>query len=387
MELIFLVCTCKVYNHANIYIDRPDLTRKMSCLETWVPKVIEKGYEVIFYSGGESKNYYDEQNHHLYLDADDDYDYGEKISPQFDKIKATAKWLLDNKNFDYIYLITDSDYVNINHFTKDTENRLLEYDFLSNGSGGEGFFLSKKACDILVNDPYTNVIKHSDSAIDTFFKIGINHKYDLRIGSVGSIGLNTIKSYILSENYFLIHYCTGKRMYWVDFVLSQYNNKTPIKRKIAINLPIDATVGQLVNSYPTISGGNTPLYYSFTTDKNGWEHYGAFVRSDSISSFMFGEASIYKGVFIDYHLLAEYGSDINDIVVNRVLPSIQKDGFIIFYYKENLYGYYELLKEILTKHNINFKIENNLLEKVDIEQDLIIKSEVNFNKEYIIIYG
>jgi len=28
-----------------------------------------------------------------------------------------------------------------------------------------------------------------------------------------------------------------------------------------------------------------------------------------------------------------------------------------------------------------------LLEKVDIEQDLIIKSEVNFNKEYIIIYG
>ena len=58
MKLIFLVCTCKVYNNANIYIDRPDLTRKMSCLETWVPKVIEKGYEVIFYSGGENENYY-----------------------------------------------------------------------------------------------------------------------------------------------------------------------------------------------------------------------------------------------------------------------------------------------------------------------------------------
>jgi len=387
MNLIFLVCTCKVFNHANICIDRPDLTRKMSCLETWVPKVIEKGYEVIFYSGDNETEYYDEQHKHLYLTVEDEYDYGFKPSLQHERLKATVKWTLNNKNFDYIYSITDSDYVNINHFTKDTEDKLLKYDFLSNGSGGEGFFLSKKACDILVNDPHINVIKHSDSAIDTFFKIDINHKYDLKIGSIGSIGLNTIKSYILSENYFLIHYCTGKRMYWVDFVLSQYNNKAPIKRKIAINLPIDATVGQLVNSYSTINGGNTPLYYSFTTDKNGWEHYGGFIRSDSMSSFMFGEASIYKGVFIDYHLLSVYGSNIDDIIINKVLPSIQKGGFIIFYYKENLYGYYELLKEILIKHNINFEIKNNLLEKVDIEQDLIIKSEVNFNKEYIIIYG
>ena len=171
MNLIFLVCTCKVFNHANICIDRPDLTRKMSCLETWVPKVIEKGYEVIFYSGDNETEYYDEQHKHLYLTVEDEYDYGFKPSLQYERLKAAVKWTLNNKNFDYIYLITDSDYVNINHFTKDTENKLLEYDFLSNGSGGEGFFLSKKACNVLVNDPHINVIKHSDSAIDTFFKI------------------------------------------------------------------------------------------------------------------------------------------------------------------------------------------------------------------------
>ena len=67
MKLIFLVCTCKTYSFSNIIIDRPDLTRKLSCLETWVPRVIDKGYEVIFYSGDSETEYYDEQHKHLYL--------------------------------------------------------------------------------------------------------------------------------------------------------------------------------------------------------------------------------------------------------------------------------------------------------------------------------
>lgn len=386
MKLIFLVCTCRIYNHANIYIDRPDLTRKLSCLETWVPRVVEKGHEVMFYSGDSNENYYDEQNHHLHLNVDDAYDYGIKISPQFEKIKAATKWILNNKDFTHIYLITDSDYININNFTEETANELLKYDFLSNGSGGEGFFLSKKACEILVNDPHVNTIKHSDNAIDNFFK-SIAERYDLNIGGIGSIGLNTIRSYIVGEKYFLIHYCTGKRMYWVDFVLSQYNNQTPIKRKIVFNLPIDSTAGQLVNSYKTTNNLNTPLYYSFTTDQNGWEHYGSYIRSDSISSFMFGKESIYNGIFIDYHLLLVHGDNLDNVVLNRIIPSIQKGGYIVFYYEKNPYDHYELLKDNLIKNNINFKIENNLLEKVNIEKNLIEKSGLNFDKEYLIIYG
>lgn len=387
MKLLFLVCTSKTYNNANIIIDRPDLTRKMSCLETWVPRVVEKGHEVIFYSGDSDVDYHDEQNHHLYLNVDDEYDYGIKISPQFEKIKAAAKWLLENKEFDYIYLITDSDYVNVHHLTEDILDKISQYDFLSNGSGGEGFFLSKKACEVLVNDPHVNTIKHSDNAIDNFFKVTLKDKYDLNISTIDSIGLNTIRSYILAEDCFLVHYCAGKRMYWADFILSQYSNGTPVKRKIVYNLPINSTVGQLVNSYQTANNSNTPLYYSFTTDKNGWEHCGGYIRSDTLSPFMFGKESIYNGVFIDYHLTPVYGSNLNTIVLEKIIPSIQQEGYLIFYYDKDPYGQYELLKEVLVKHNVSFKIESRLLEKANIEPELAEKSGLNFDKEYLIIYG
>ena len=384
MRLIFLVCTCKTYSFSNIYIDRPDLTRKLSCLETWVPRVIEKGHEVIFYSGDNETEYYDEQHKHLYLTADDEYDYGHKPSIQHERLKSAIKWVLNNREFDYVYTITDSDYVNISLLTDKIKENISKWDFLSNGSGGEGFFLSKKVCDILVNDPYVNELPHSDNAIHhMFFHSEICEKYNLKVNGHACAEIYTKRAYILAEKNFLTHYCNGKRMYWADFVMSNYYNGTPIQRKIIYNLPFDAIEGQSVHTYETINKSNTPKYYSQTTDKNGWEHFGKHQRSDSFCDYHFGKNSIYRGLFIDYVLLPSYDSEINNVVLNLILPSIQKDGYIVFYYEKDEYNNYELLKNCLIENNINFTIDTNPLKYFNIEEELVQKSEYLFNNEFI----
>jgi hypothetical protein len=385
MKVLFIVCTCKTYSFSNIYIDRPDLTRKLSCLETWVPRVVEKGYDVLFYSGDSETEYYDEQHKHLYLTENDSYDYGEEGKPSFhyERIKAAVKWCRNNKEFDYIFSITDSDYINIDCLTEDVLQKMSNYDFLSNGSGGEGMVFNQKTAEIFVNDPYVNKFRHSDIALDNLFRNELREKYQIRFGGLDSVGLKSIRCYILGEKNFLTHYCNGKRMYWADFILSSYNNSTPLKRKIVYNLPINAYQDSEVHTYETINKSNTPLFYSYTTDKNGWEHFGSYTRSDVNTNFIFGKNSIYNGFFIDYHLLSSFGSEINNILLNQILPSIQEGGYLIFYYEKYFCENYEILKNALIENNINFTIELNLLEHINVEDRLIKESEYSFNNEFI----
>jgi hypothetical protein len=74
---------------------------------------------------------------------------------------------------------------------------------------------------------------------------------------------------------------------------------------------------------------------------------------------------------------------INDVLLNQILPSIQEGGYLIFYYEKYFCENYEILKNILIENNINFTINSNLLEHINIEDRLIKESEYLFNNEFI----
>jgi hypothetical protein len=195
------------------------------------------------------------------------------------------------------------------------------------------------------------------------------------MGGVGTAGFDAMKSYILTENSFITHYCNGERMYWADYIMSSYSNGNPSRRKIVFNLPINGYQDQLVNTYDTVNKSKTPLFYSFTTDKNGWEHFGGYTRSDSRVGFNFGKESIYKGIFIDYWF--------GEPSIVNFKPSIQKGGFIIFYFEKDM-DLYKVFKEYLIKYDVEFTIENDsVLNHINIEDSFIQNSGYSFTNEYI----
>lgn len=371
MKILFLVLTCKTYNQSKIYIERPDLTRKLSCLETWVPRAINLGHDVIFSSGGNESDQYDEQRLHLYLTLDDSYDYGENISPQYERLKKTIEWCLNNKSFDHICFVTDSDYVNVFCLNEQVYENLKKFDFISSSSGGDGFFLSKKACEVLVYEPHENRSKYCDIALHSrFFNTEIGQQKNLKLGDLSSVKLQSRKNYILGEEYFVTHYCNGKRMYWADFVISNYYLRKPVARKVVYNLPIDVMKEEAVHTYDTTTGNKTPLFYSFYSDQNGWEYFGAHPRSSSIYNYSFSKNSLWKIVFVDFDFFGFKDNKLEGLLINQILESIQKSGYVIFYFEMNC-EYNNILIEVLNRNKIAFTLEENLFIYADLDFSVI----------------
>ena len=82
MKILFLAFTSKEYKSDpvctgghGVVSDRADLTRKLTCMETWVPRVEEHGHEVIFFQGGADKVEFDALHKTLYVTESDSYDY------------------------------------------------------------------------------------------------------------------------------------------------------------------------------------------------------------------------------------------------------------------------------------------------------------------------
>jgi hypothetical protein len=348
MKILFLVTTCKTYSFSNIFIDRPDLTRKLSCLETWVPRVIKKGHDVLFFEGDSEELIYDEQHKHLYLPINDEYDYGLKPAPQYERFKLALSWCLENLEFDYINTITDSDYVNAYLLNEDVYNKLQNHDFITSGLGGNGFYLSKNLCKHIVNEDYINEKIHSDVALH-FFVENIVNKYNIKISDFESIGLNPYYQYVSSEKCSHIHYANGKRMYYLDYLISNYYNGSKIKRKIAFDYPIDYTQREIIHTYDTIDKRNTPLYYSFTTDNDNWEFFGNINRSHSAPQhhYKVGDGVVYKGLFVNVNI-----NENEDIFINSILPSIHDEGELYFYFEND----YNHILPLLDKHNIQYTI-------------------------------
>lgn len=350
MKILFLAYTSKSYNGHGIKIDRADLTRKMSCLETWVPRIESLGHEVIFFDGSNQTQSFDGTNKTLHCIADESYDYNTdgQGSKMLERLKEAIKWCLDNKNFDYILRIDDGSYVNAYVMDKIYE-QLNDVDVLRGDGGGAGIFFSKKVCQDIINYNNDTKIGIEDQAIWSFI---YNQPYKIANSNL------LCYQYIVSENLFTIHYTNGKRMYFVDDVVSYYYQKLPIDRKVIIGYNYNHMTPMKVNSWDNTFGA-TPIFYAFDKDSNNWEHYGKLARSafEPRAVCPFVKNSI-KELFL-YDLQFDFNNANEKQTFINFLNSVKQGGNIYLFYKNNFD--LETLKTLVnieyTKDSIDLDID------------------------------
>jgi hypothetical protein len=280
LKLLILAYTSKNYKSEPAYIpydpivsDRADLTRKLPCMDTWVSRVKHNGHQVIFFDGDNNNIEYDEKNQILHLTETDVYDYfylhhQNKPSNMLKKLKQAVSWVLENIEFDYILRVDDGTYVN-SYVLENFIHTILNYDIIWSGTGGGGgIFFSKKACKELLNINNTNHLE--DVSI-------FSHFYEKKEFTMFTTKLMS-SFYNLGEKLLTIHYATGKRMYYADYVISNYYKNTKAERDIIINYPIEAGCPLNTNRVSGLNE-NTGLWYGLDRDLYNWEYYGNYARS------------------------------------------------------------------------------------------------------------
>jgi len=376
MKILFLGFTSKNYNGHGIRIDRADLTRKMSCMETWVPRIEKMGHEVIFFDGNNETQSYDEKNKILHLISNESYDYhslkDEGIgSLMYERLKEAVDWCLKNKEFDYIFRTDDGSYINsfvIDKMITDIQG----YDVVHSHGGGAGVFMSKKVCEDLINDVNEENIFIEDVTLWKFFD---KHSYKRKTSSL------LCHQYIVSEDYFSIHYTNGKRQYFVDNVISYYYDGNPLKRKVILNYPLDHGTPLLTNTWDS-DFIRTPIYYSMDKDMFNWEHYGTVARNHYAvtSECPFAKNSINELVF--YNTKFDFNKDHEKNAFNKYIESVNDNGIIYFFYKFQK----DVQKEIFDK--LTLIGENNYLEIINeyvkVENGVFIKTIKKTNNKQIL---
>lgn len=328
MKLVFLAFTSKEYDGSGIKISNALLTRKMSCMETWVPKIEALGHKVIFFGGDSDSVSYSEPDRLLRLTQSESYDHNPPIPAQkksfmFERLKAAISWVLENEEFDYVFRTDDGSY--INHYVLDDIIGTLDngnIDVLKSNGGGAGLFLSKKVCQKLIE--YNNekqVIE--DLALFQFIDQG---------NFITKTSNLLCMQYILGEKLFTIHYTNGKRQYFVDNILNYYFNQAPIKRKVIIDSDINYGNNLLIKTWGE-NRDSTPMWYSFDKDKYNWEFYGKQIRSYyCFQNFCpFGIKSIHKLIILDNSILIN-----NKNIIQDYVDAIQDGGQLIINYDEQL---------------------------------------------------
>ena len=371
-KILFLAHTSKKYDGHNITIEDSSLTRKMACLETWVPQVERFGHEVIFFQGGSNEVIYDEKNRVLHLPIGDSYDYNPpKLDPpkslMLERLIESIKWSLNNKDFDFIFRTDDGSYINAFNLNK-IYDEIKDFDFVSNSfKGGGGMFFSKKLCQDIVSINYNSEIFIEDIAI-----IDLIRKLTVKIKDTTLLQ----PQYVLGEDLFSIHYTNGKRMYFTDYTIKRYFNEDNNSRKILINYPIDSFQNDGPNTW-SYTGGLTPRWFSYTTNNLNWEHYGQLIRSNYEPRVLnpFGKNTINKLVF--YKTLFETKNNEANVLLSY-LDSINKNGELIFFLDGETEKSNEMI-EFLKSNNflvsqglsqINFIVDSN---EITQESGFIIK--------------
>ena len=382
MKILLLAFTSKIYKSEGIYTgtsfvytDRADLTRKLSCMDTWVPRVEEKGHEVIFFDGGNDELSFDVKNKILHLTCSDSYDYhylhnDNKPSHMFVRLREAIRWALQNREFDYVLRIDDGSYVNA--YALENIYPLLEgKDIAWSGyGGGGGIFFSKRACKEFITLEGTNEYHLEDM---TIFNSSLFHS-----DSFEKITTELMSStYVIGENLLTTHYSTGKRMYLADFITSAYHNNVPVPRKVILNYPLDATIPLKTN---TIDGehSNTQIWYGLDKDTYNWEYYGAYTRSGyqalpvAACYKPFGINSI-KNLFI-YNLYNSEDSSRLEQYLLYYYSTLQEKGTIYLFHNTNYQHNVTEIENILNNNNISYtKLNINI--KSSITTEYILNDE------------
>jgi hypothetical protein len=364
MKIIFLAYTSKTYNSCGIHIDRADLTRKMSCMETWVSKIESCGHEVIFFDGNNPETSFNKKTKTLHTTADESYDYDylkdKNIgSLMLERLKAAVSWVINNREFDYIFRIDDGSYVN-SYVLNEILKELKDCDVLIGTGGGAGMFLSKDVCEKLLLYKNERKIHIEDIALWDFFEAANIRK---RHSSL------LCHQYVLSENLFTIHYTNGKRQYTTDTIVSCYHNRIPIDRKVILNYNLDYLLPLRCNTWDS-DWEITPLFYSFDKDIYNWEHYGHIARSNFpvTGHCPFAEQSI-KELFF-FETFFNFNSLNEKTVFTNYIKALKQDGIMYFYYKQHQ----------LDEHILSLLKLEEATNYINIDIEHISKQEGNFYK-------
>ena len=363
-KLLVLAYTSKTYHmeciDPIIKCDNPHLTRKLLCMDTWVSRLKNLGIETIFFDGDNSEVSFDEKNQTLHLIEDDsyDYDFGDNnISHMFYKLKYAIKWALENRDFDYILRLDDGTYVNAYIIEKFLSEFVNGREMVFSGfSSGGGMFISKKTCEEL--------IKHSpknDRIEDRIIYKILNEKQIYYIGNY-----SMLSSYNLGEENVTIHYATGKRMYYIDFVISNYYNNQKFPRKIIINNNFTESGREELNTNRVnAEKSNTPVWYGLDRDKNNWEYYGNYIRSEAEIRYNFYGNEVIEKLCLFYNH-------------NYIKQLIEIDEYLSKFYRSIIpNGEILILLNTKNKDSINYVEENEfkiMLEKI---------KKANYNFEFL----
>lgn len=318
MKILFLAYTSKYYNGSGIKIENPGLTRKMSCLETWVPKIESLGHKVIFFDGGNKEVSYDKDNKILHLIANESYDYPNTGLGSFmiERLKEAVLWSLKNEEFDYIFRTDDGSY--LNHYVMDDLMKEMEgFDVLrAKFGGGGGILMSKEVCREFIKFENTSNITLEDIAFFNFLAI---KKFKTKVTNLLSC------FYILGEKLFSIHYTNGKRQYFVNNILDYYYGGNPVDRKVVVNSP--ANFGKLfpVKTWNWDWGG-TPFWYSYEKDIYNWEYYTGQTRCqyEHRQCCPFGEGALSRLMFYNFDYNLEHQPE--EAVFREHISSLKENG-------------------------------------------------------------
>jgi hypothetical protein len=356
-KILFLGHTSKVYDGHLIKIDRSDLTRRMSCLETWVPEIEQNGHEVIFFEGNSEKIKYDEVNRLLSLPIQGDYDYNPpRVDPprslMLDRLIAAIDWSLKNKEFDFIFRTDDGSYINSFVLDKIYEE-IEDFDCITNGFlGGAGMFFSKDLCKKLVE---SNMVDNFSlkSSIEDHAICKMVQSFEPKIKHLNLL----CSQYVLGENLFTIHYTNGKRMYFVDYTIKRYyNEECKSSRKIILNYYIDSYYNDYPNTW-TFENGVTPRWYSYTTNHKNWEHYGQLIRSNYniVCENHFGKNSIDKLIIYKTPFNLEHEHE--RMALLSYYDVLNQNGTLFFFYEEENDHVKEIVKFLESN---NLKIDKGI---------------------------
>ena len=372
MKIIVLAYTSKKYMSEKNYIpfdpiqtDRADLTRKLPCMDTWVSRLKDMGIEVIFFDGDNDEESFDEKNQILHLTETDTYDYyylhhEKKPSNMVKKLQGAIRWLLENRDFDYILRVDDGTYVN-SFVLENYFNEIIGNDIIWSGQGGGGgMFFSKKVCKEILNIYDESNHLEDATIMDHFTKIP-----DIKFHTIDTMSA----FYNLGEKNLTIHYSTGKRMYYSDFIISNYYNNLKSNRKVILNYEWSSGI-ELNTNRVSGTDGNTGAWYGLDRDKNNWEYYGGYARS---ISDIYDRTITYGDEVIEnlcvFNLRNPYEIKIKNTVTN-LLKTIVKDGEMNIFFTLN-----DGIINDENTYNLILKMVKNL------NYDYKILKDINF-KEY-----
>lgn len=338
MKIIFLS------KSNNIRLDAE--TRRDRIWNAWGKEAHETG-EFFFVVGGGTEVVFDSMTRIITTPGTDVYDPppgGGKGSVMYYKLQHAWRWLLENRDFDWLFLCDDDVFINVKSIVKNTPDTYdyqpcdATWDSASTGNyGGAGFWFNRRALKYLLT--YDN--KEAKCEIDD---LAMGHCLMNRQGdNSGEFKDHPIAhtaDAFRNQPYFwpadgadTIHYMLGKRQEFMSDIHKSLETDNRTYRRCAMWVGLtdaeklmddvpehfqteidnhtgeDADYDAYMNAY--VSQQSYAKKNGFVMDKGGWEYHGAFQGSIStcgnLEKYIPYAANTYDMFLINWLAMTEQG--------------------------------------------------------------------------------